>query len=314
MLLGAFRKAWMLDDEILFAFCCGCWVIPLVVISIVYGFGQSLQNFFSTRGVERGGMYCAACRFDVRGATGENCPECGAYLLQATHRSAPRGGILVQGVDPPMGLGMRLLVYLVSGFAPLVGAVFIFGMLLPINYQHTTWVGLDLPNNPGYYSSVRLQIEAKRSWISTKRFGSLNCWDADYNTVQRFNAADGRDPELAEAVWDSIISENPDLVPADQREALRDEFVAVLLAACEFDEDKARGNLSQFVMDWGGYTDPTFHGLYILFGFVVVMAGLICLGYRVQRDHEASSRAFEEKVNSVQSRYRAMLAERHAPE
>ena len=300
-----------MDDELLFAFCCGCWVIPLVVISVVYGAGQSLQNVWSMRGVERDGMYCASCRFDVRGATGENCPECGAYLLQGAHYSSPRGGILVHGVDPPMGAGMRLLVYLVSGFAPLVGAVFIFGMLLPINYHQMTWVHLDLPNSPNYYSSISLQVEAKRSWISSNRFDSLQCWEADDEAVRRFNDADGRDPDLAREVWDSIITDNPDLVPADQHEALGDEFVAILLAASEFDEGKAKASRSQFVIDWNGYTEPAFHGLYILFGFVVVMAGLICLGYRAQRDQEASSRAFEEKVNSVQSRYRAMLAERH---
>lgn len=300
--------------SLLFSLCCGCWVIPLVIVGIVYGLSQSVRYAWSSRGVEPDGMYCAQCRFDVRGATSEDCPECGAYLLHAPEFGSPCGGILVKDVDPPMGLAIRLLVYLLAGFAPAVAAVVFFGMLLPINYLHNTWVELSVKNHPNLYTEINLSIDARRSWIGNKRLDELSCWQADDAALDQFNTADPRDIAAAQAVWDSIWAEQGFVLSEADQAALRDEFAAVLLAACEFDEKKARSELKQFQMDWYSYSKSSFHGLYILFGFFAVIAALIVISIRAQRDHGAIHAEFYQKIERVQSRYREMLADNHKTE
>ncbi|MEM6258708.1 MAG: hypothetical protein AAGI37_10395 [Planctomycetota bacterium] len=299
--------------SLLFSLCCGCWVVPLIIVAILYGLSSTVRYAWSSRGVEPDGMYCAKCRFDVRGATSESCPECGAYLLHRPDALSPRGGIMVKDVDPPMSLGMRMLVYLLAGFAPAVAAVVSFGMLLPINYVHNTWIELTLPNHPSLYIEIDLRFDAKRSWTGNKRPDEFSCWQADAAIVDQFNNTDPPDAVIAQAVWDSIWTEQGFVLTDADLAALRDEFAAVLLAANEFNEKKARKELKQFRMDWHGYSEPSLHGLYILFGVFAVIAALIAIFFRAQRDHEAIHAEFEQKVDRVQSRYRAMLAERHQP-
>ncbi|MEO0477433.1 MAG: hypothetical protein AAF085_15930, partial [Planctomycetota bacterium] len=286
---------------------------PLIIVAILYGLTNSVRYAWSSRGVEPDGMYCAKCRFDVRGATSESCPECGAYLLHGPDQLDPRGGILVKDLDPPMSQGMRMLVYLLTGFAPSVAAVVFFGMLLPFNYLHELRVELALPNQTYSYSEVDLWVESKRSWIGAKQFDDLYSWQADASALRQFNNANPRGLDDAKAFWDSIMAEQSFDLSTEEQSVLRDEFAAVLLAVCEFNESKARGELKQLQMDWYGYSEPSFHGLYVLFCFVAVIAALIAIGVRARQDHEAIHAEFSQKVERVQSRYRAMLADEHKP-
>lgn len=293
-------------DEVgflLMPLCCGCWLLPLVALGIVYGVGQSILYAWSNRGIERGGMYCAQCRFDLRGATSEQCPECGASLLEPARPGLRCGGVRVHNVDPPMLLGWRLLSYLLGGFAPAVAVVLIAGALLPVNYTRSIWVELDAPLL-AQFNPVTFTVDMKRTWLGSEVFDELYCWEAGYDRVQPFNNATRPDSAHAEQVWQGLVSQRGDTIPLAVGQAMRDEFVAVLLAACRADRAAARAELNQFRMSWGSETYLAYHPLYIILSLFLVggaMAGLIWAAIRHNR---ADLKAHQESVERVLTRYR----------
>jgi hypothetical protein len=298
--------------SLLTSLCCGCWIVPLAGFGLLYGIGHSIGHALYARGIKQDGMYCAGCKFDVRGATGERCPECGAYLLEPASSLAPRGGIVVHGLNPPMSLGLRELIYLVAGFAPIVAGVVVLGLLLPINYQHTTRVYLT-PNNHAGNDYLRFSVDSQRSWLGSKQFEELNCWQANSGTVEAFNEADQPNEAQAQKIWRDIMASFPDLIPAQQRTDMCDEFVAVLLAACAFDQTQARRELNGFQMEWESETEPVFHWLYTVFCFIAVIAGVVLLVLRALKDHDVAIKAYLEIVDGIQQRYRQMLEGNQPP-
>ncbi|MEM1354836.1 MAG: hypothetical protein AAGC44_11560 [Planctomycetota bacterium] len=114
--------------------CCGCWLLPVALIVAVGAMVEALTTRWQNRGLERGRLYCAACRFDLRGASSLTCPECGASLDSK--------GIVVGHHRPPPGLGFKLLLTMAITTTPIIVAVLVMLALLPFNYRQHEHVSM----------------------------------------------------------------------------------------------------------------------------------------------------------------------------
>ncbi|MGB0766153.1 MAG: hypothetical protein ACPGYV_00425 [Phycisphaeraceae bacterium] len=300
--------------------CICCWVVPLIALGLPYVVFQSIRYGVQTRGVQPDGMYCAGCRFDVRGATGERCPECGEDLLSPASPRRPRGGILIDGLDPPMSAGVRVVLYLLVGAAPMVFGALIVGLMLPINYDRTLSVSLAPKSNEAIaaFGSTQLDfgIDAERSWLAPSEFDRLESWDVSWQTLDAFNKVDPPDQTAARQVWASVVEEWGIGDPSAVSSAVGDEYVAILLAACSFDRDAAKAQAYHFRMDWVVYSYPSYHPVYVVLAIAAVVGGLVLLVRWAMREAESNQRDFFAKVQRVNERYREMLSanDRPAPE
>lgn len=109
--------------------CCGCWLLPALVLVFLVSLVHTLRMTWWRRGMEPGQRYCARCRFDLRGGGGMSCPECGCDLS--------KGNILARDVEPPMPTVMfaGMITPLTAGPIVMVAALFL--VVLPVNYDRS---------------------------------------------------------------------------------------------------------------------------------------------------------------------------------
>ncbi len=116
-------------DELFEAVCpalCACWLVPFAVVGGLVMIIESVATGWRWRGLDRKGLFCRRCRFDLRGASGRRCAECGAGL--------DLWGVLAPGVDPPLNLASRVLLATIGCIGPMVLAGVLLAMVMPFNY------------------------------------------------------------------------------------------------------------------------------------------------------------------------------------
>ncbi len=295
--------------------CVGCWLIPLIVIAVCYGLLRSITHAWETRGIGTDGLYCAKCRFDVRGGTGWTCPECGSQLKRWVSLNDPRGGIIVKGLKPPISQGMSILIYLTAGFVPAVVAVTILGLLLPINYRHSASVTLQFPApasppTSDYATHLNLYPRAERSWLGPSKLQHLDCWDVPADALNEINASERADEASAEVVWEAVVSKYPGLAEDDKADATRDEFLELLPLVCAFDERGSQSRMNRFRVDWYRNQHTDYHPLYILFGFAAVVTAMALLARKSVKDSTNQHDEYGQKVEQIMNRY-ALLIEQN---
>ncbi|MEM9111044.1 MAG: hypothetical protein AAGC72_13575 [Planctomycetota bacterium] len=284
---------------------CFIWFAVLVGFVAVYGPTWIARTFRGTRGYEPDGIYCTACRFDVRGATSERCPECGSHLF-IMRGAIQRPGITTRGLHPPFGLSFRLLIYALFGFAISLPLVLTVGSLLPINYRPHVLAELTNPNSSSA-DSLSICVEFERTWTNDYIVKEVHCWEADYRINTAFNAAGKRDEASVQLVWEDVVSNKPLLLPLAEREVLREEFIAVFLAACDFDEQRARRSTERFDLFWEPFWFDEFHPLYVVFGFATVITVMIFLMFRSVKDTDRAHQLYADRLDELEEHYRRML-------
>lgn len=293
--------------------CVGCWVVPFLAIGIPYAIWRSVRRSLQTHGVGEDGLYCANCRFDVRGGTTWVCPECGHQLRQWISPGLPRGGIIIKDLNPPISSGMAILFYVIAGFAPAVMAVLILGMLLPINYTRGEFVYLHLPpstqtmNLP--WISVNLTAHAERSWTGSREFNELTCWELSSHVQQQFNLADPQDRDKAALVWDDLTKQYPEFQTEPEAVAVREEFVDLLLSIRAFDRPSAEKRASLFDIEWSSETYVDFHPVYNVLCVTAVFVVVVLLIVWALRDREKAVRQYHARVEQVMNRYAKVVEE-----
>ena len=116
-------------DEVFEAVCpalCACWLVPFALIGGLLLIVESFVTGWRWRGLDKQGLFCRRCRFDLRGASGRRCTECGAGL--------DLWGVLAPGVDPPLNLASRVLLVTLGCVGPLILAGVLLAMVVPFNY------------------------------------------------------------------------------------------------------------------------------------------------------------------------------------
>lgn len=139
-------------DEVFEAVCpalCACWLVPFALIGGLLLIVESFVTGWRWRGLDKQGLFCRRCRFDLRGASGRRCTECGAGL--------DLWGVLAPGVDPPLNLASRVLLVTLGCVGPLILAGVLLAMVVPFNY--TTDRTLTLTPKGVELSSSSLNIE-----------------------------------------------------------------------------------------------------------------------------------------------------------
>lgn len=285
---------------------CLCWSVLFGLSAVTHLMRWVRLRFWSNLGLEREGIYCTTCRFDVRGATSDTCPECGAHLLVSSNSAGSRLGIMAKGITPPMGYLYRASVYVLVGSFLSFSAVMVVGKLLPINYEPWLYVGLDRLGK-SHPDIIVITIDAKRTWTNRYELDRASSWQADDQTVQAFNKGDHRDDALINAIWVDVVSNKPQSLPLAERDDLREEFVAVFRAACDFDEQRARDSVDLFSLEWHMYHRSTFHPWYTALGFIFVITTIIYLLFRAQRDIDKAFAQYHQKQSDLEQRYKQML-------
>lgn len=291
--------------------CFGCWLLPLTAIGIPYIIIRAVLNAWQTRGIgtDAQGLYCAKCRFDLRGGTTMHCSECGSYLGHPPSLEHPRGRILTPGSDPPMHPAMIQLFALAGGFAPVLLVLLLVGLLLPINCQtlsHIDLIGPETKNTqplPSYAREVNFYLEADPSWgspTSLEYFSSYNTKSDACEQVyqQRITPREG-----GELYWEQLVTERPELLELTDPAGVRAEFIDLFVAIAEIDEKSAKARANRFRVEWDSYTDVNYHPFYILFVVMGCIAGLVWLGVVANRANEKSQKAYRDRLALLQERY-----------
>lgn len=299
--------------ELIGLLCLGCWALPLAVVGVPYAIARGVQTAWQMRGVGDDGLYCAKCKFDLRGGTDWACPECGARVDRRPSFELPRGGILIRGIDPPMTTAVHVMFYMLFGFVPAVCAVLILGVLLPINDQKEVSTNL-LLSHPDIQGSVYAEsglmyfnATSERSWTGSARARSVSVWVQDQHIVEHRLTPESMS-RFKQQVWSVLESGNAEHIQSRGRDAVREEFDEIIDALLALDRPAAEAGRAEFVVqDWYGYSSSSFHPLYTLFAVLVVIAVLALFARRGVRDSQRNADEFNRKVRVLHDRYAALI-------
>lgn len=295
-----------MDAEELFealpALCCGCWILPLVVITAVGLVSQALSAGWKNRGLERGRLYCANCRFDLRGGSGLTCPECGNTLNAS--------GITVGDDNPPPGAGYQILLVMALSTAPIIAAVIVVLSVLPFNYVRTDRVSMDdryvhVPQ----VNRLDIYISASRGrWF--KNLDELEIQMYGRDSSVGWSMRPDADPEkvFSPEVFAQRTAElGVEFDPPGMEERFRTQLVLLLRMLIE-DQGKAIELApGPMAVSYSSDNDFSPHPLVVL-----LFAGLGCWlwGYLLVRTLRSNTNAFEqyhEKQRAVAERYRRQV-------
>jgi len=133
---------------------CFCWLVPLGMFGVMYGIVNGLSNTWRTRGLERHELYCAACRFNLRGNGSRQCPECGRY--------ADAENILSKGYSPPMTSAARMLFVSMIFLGPVMILVMGAGRLFSFNFEVSRHVTVF--DQTGEKGRIELSRDGREGW------------------------------------------------------------------------------------------------------------------------------------------------------
>lgn len=294
-------------DDLFLPLCCGCWIIPLVALLTINSVVVGLVTAWQTRGIGNDGLYCARCKFDVRGATNWQCSECGSELRRWFGPGSPRGGIIIKGLNPPMSPATTILFYLIACFAPAVVFMSFVGMVLPINTRYSLDATLSIPASnwqPGIFApEVSFYGIAEPGWLGPGRLEMLRSNNLDWSELPLVYADGKLTRASAERVWAQVIEAEPWLDASPNREALREEFIDLLGAIARFDQADARARAKLFKLRWHTETATDYHPAYFFIAGTVVFGVLLFAAYRAVRDAEWRQQNYYTRVKAVQERF-----------
>lgn len=289
--------------ETLPALCCGCWVLPLVALTVVSLISHGITAGWKNRGLEPGKLYCAGCRFDLRGASGLTCPECGSTLSNK--------GIMVGGDDPPAALGYQLLLVMALTTAPIIASVIVLLVALPMNYATVQSVLLrtvyPMPSDDENIS-IRLRIE-RGAWTGRIDEMSVRVYDDSFQSVGWKIDPDASaeqayaEPEFVQRLQ-TLASETDD--PRTQQ-ALLDQLHAVHRALQENQGNQVMYLPGPMLVSYESNQDFSPNPLIVL-----VLAGLglwlwCYLLVRTARTSAEQAEHHEQKRRAVAERYRQQV-------
>lgn len=135
---------------------CGCcWIAPALLFVLPVVISGMVYHSWRMRGLKEGQLYCAGCRYDLRGGASMTCPECGQSLTGE--------GIVQAGLNRPLDVTSSALIAFVLAAAPVFVAGYMLLAINPYNYQRNTQVWLRTP------FSVSAQAEEMAIFIATER-------------------------------------------------------------------------------------------------------------------------------------------------
>jgi hypothetical protein len=178
-------------DELFEAVCpalCACWLVPFAVVGGLVILIESVATGWRWRGLDRKGLFCRRCRFDLRGASERRCAECGAGL--------DLWGVLAPGIDPPLNVVSRVLLATIGCIGPLVLAGVLLAMVMPFNYttDRTLTLWLSGETSGGTRPAITLHSYNERSLWGKGRpsavYFTLMRWDEGAAASQRWGAVD----------------------------------------------------------------------------------------------------------------------------
>lgn len=305
-------------DYLFAPLCLGCWMLPLLIIGVIYAIVRASVNAAQTRGIDSDGIYCAKCRFDLRGNAGFACPECGDDVNRPVGPGYPRGGIIVKGLHPPMSRAMAAVLFVIGGFAPAVIAVIVVGMMLPINYE--THVSVDVSmNRPGTHQvpqqlDVRFSGVQERSWTGEGDLLSLDLYT--YNPYEYVRlvplSKDESAKQVAADCWARWSDDPAWSIPPEHKEALGKEFVLLCQRFAQGDFESAGAKTPSFIVEYDEYKYSAFHPIYTLFCFLCVIAAIGLLIWLAVREVSKLEKQFAEKVSGLSERFKALVQSNQA--
>lgn len=216
-------------DEVFEAVCpalCACWLVPFALIGGLLLIVESFVTGWRWRGLDKQGLFCRRCRFDLRGASGRRCTECGAGL--------DLWGVLAPGVDPPLNLASRVLLVTLGCVGPLILAGVLLAMVVPFNY--TTDRTLTL--TPKGVASLPPQMK-----ITLNGYGERSLWgkgrpDTIYSTLGQWDY--GFDDKIN---WQTLelgdSRRYPMPLPKDDMAVVSDELWARVCGQYQLPDDPA---------------------------------------------------------------------------
>lgn len=292
----------------------GCCGLPLLLILIIYSVLKGLRNQWRNRGIEPDGLYCAACRFDLRGGVSLTCPECGALLHRQAMSASPVGSMLSTELSPPISRTDRILLYLLVGAAPIVLGLWIIGTMMPINYATVVDFQLTGPDDIGQTSSfateTRFEINSNSGWTTPQSLHQIRANPSGHTYTPK--DSDDQDAQLrafASKTWRALIQREPWHAQGPSAQAARDEWGALIYAACTFDRQATKNQASYFQPIWSERPVSHFHPVYLFAACAVGLACLTLLLYRAIKDAAKDHRAFTKKVHAIHDRYAHLVHE-----
>ncbi|XAL98691.1 hypothetical protein OT109_14015 [Phycisphaeraceae bacterium D3-23] len=156
------------------------WLPPLLAIGVPVLILRLRQTVWQWRGLERGGVFCAGCRMDLRGAAGGKCAECGRPLKPDT--------VLTPGITRPMSSGVTILLTMLLSSAGLLVAGVLLMMALPMNYTIDRALHLTPRNSVEKYDTVVVASRREATWWGGRKPAQVRTYQGDgYPTGKRLS-------------------------------------------------------------------------------------------------------------------------------
>lgn len=283
--------------------CCCCWIAPALLVILPAVIVGMVKRGWRLRGLKAGQLYCAGCRYDLRGGAGMACPECGQPLTDQ--------GIYQAGLDPPQDAATNGLMAFILAVAPVFVAGYVLLAINPYNYQRSTQVWLRTP--------MSTQVDELSIFIATERGRwhdgviEYEIWLNGPEDRRSWSIEPGQDPSsvFTAAAFDrKMRAVGVDFVDAKDQENHRDQLVRAV------EQLDASGTMPPTLNTPMKITYRT--RLKFVPGSIqvilVIIGGIVVLAYVLQwalRYSETQRRVYHEKRCAVAERYRRQV-ERNA--
>lgn len=292
--------------------CCGCWALPLAVLGAYTVIRAGITSAWRKRGLEDGVVYCANCRFDLRGATSFQCSECGGTIYPSS--------LLMTALQPPAGLLTRAAFYLIAGFAPTVFALYLLGTALPFNYHDSREAEFAVAYTQDahtQFGSLHFYADSSDGLFGVRESDRVRI-DLSYelwqHAVEHAPAhpkhsydVDWRDTQAVHDVWDRI-GIAADLPDETDPEELRDAFVRVARSVGRGVEPDLGQHSTAFRLErWDRYQYEEPHQGYILFGIFILVIGMLGLIVLAARHQQRAEVEYTETVQAVYKKFETLV-------
>jgi hypothetical protein len=288
----------------------GC-VIPVVLIGSFLAVRRVVHAYWRDRELEEDTIYCAHCRFDLRGAMAPRCSECGADIAEPD--------LLVRSSTPPFGKLFHVVTYVALGLAPSVLLLTLIGWLLPFNYHVVCTAELEISyqQSPGRIGSAWIQAES-RDGLGRERDAQtvvISLEDHLQKQVQQHDSAawtgnrsfDWRDEQAVTDVFDRMYGFLADDGNDAETRRVRSDFLMVCQAV---GRNKRPGRLEATSIRLGRWdqirrADP--HPLFIVGFFVLSVNVLLVLIWLALRHARRTAEAYVASREQLISLFKSIV-------
>lgn len=293
----------------------GC-VIPVVLIGSIFAVRRVLQALWHDRGLEEDAIYCAQCRFDLRGAMEPRCSECGAIIGELD--------LLVKRSYPPFGKLFHAATYLAVGFGPSVFVLIFIGWLLPFNYHVLRTVELEIyyQQSPGGIGSAWIQTASRDGFgrSSDAEAVVVSLEDHLLKQVQQHDSTawpgnrsvDWRDEQAVSDVFDRMYGFLADDGNDAETRRVRGDFLMVCQAVGRNERPGHLQATSIRLARWDEDRRADPHPLFIVGFFILVVNILIVLTWLALRHARRAAEAYAASREQLANRFEAIVEENRA--